>query len=95
MEEKLLHAEEEEVEKNLPFLTRENLNSSPAAVSFDTAKLNLLRGSFGLCKDEKLKSQKNIEQLFKIWLFIDDVADDHHSLTNHDCYIIYIYALSS
>ena len=64
MEEKLLHAEEEEVEKNLPFLTRENLNSSPAAVSFDTAKLNLLRGSFGLCKDEKLKSQKNIELLF-------------------------------
>lgn len=64
MEEKLLHAEEEEVEKNLPFLTRENLNSSPAAVAFNAAKLQLLRGSFGLCKDEKLKSQKNIEQLF-------------------------------
>lgn len=64
MEEKLLHAEEEEVEKNLPFLTRENLNSSPASLPFDAAKLALLQGSSGLCKDEKLKSQKNIEQLF-------------------------------
>jgi len=64
MEEKLLHAEEEEVEKNLPFLTRENLNSSPALVSFDAAKFQLLQGSQSLCKDEKLKSKKNIEQLF-------------------------------
>ena len=65
MEEKLLPAEEQEAEKNLRFLTKENLNSSSSVklyAQFDVSFLNN-RNTFG--KLEKLKSRKSIDILFK------------------------------
>jgi ribonuclease P protein component len=65
MEEKLLPTEEPEAEKNLPFRTRKNSNSSSGAASFDRFDVSLLKGKNTFGKDEKLKSKKIIDQLFK------------------------------
>ena len=65
MEEKFLHAEEPEAERNSQFLTRRDLSSSPSAKSFPDFDLSLVRDQFGLGKLEKLKSRKTIDQLFK------------------------------
>ena len=65
MEEKFLQEEEPGAEKSSPFRTKRNLSSSsdakPVAV-FDLAKA---KGRNLFCKEEKLKSKKIIEQLFK------------------------------
>ncbi len=65
MEEKFLQEEGAEAERNLPFLTRRDLNSSSVAKSFAHFDVSLLkeRNTFG--KAEKLKSRKIIDQLFK------------------------------
>ena len=65
MEEKFLQAEEPEAERNSPFRTRRNLNSSSAIKPFSDFDVSLLkeRNTFG--KDEKLKSKKIIDQLFE------------------------------
>ncbi|HWB64377.1 MAG TPA: ribonuclease P protein component [Chitinophagales bacterium] len=65
MEEKFLHAEGPGAERNLPFQTKGVLNNASAAnnvARFDLAKYGN-KSNFG--KDEKLKSTKLIEQLFK------------------------------
>lgn len=65
MEEKLLQAEEPEAEKNSPLRTRRDLSSPPAAKPFAEFDVNLLKGKNTFGKDEKLKSKKIIDQLFK------------------------------
>ncbi len=65
MEEKFLQAEEPEAERNSPFRTRRNLNSSSKAKSFDGFDVSLLKGRNTFAKDEKLKSNKIIDQLFQ------------------------------
>ena len=65
MEEKLLPAEEAEVERNLPFLTRRDLSNSSVAKSFADFNVSLLKEKHTFGKDEKLKSKKIIDQLFK------------------------------
>lgn len=55
MEEKYLHAEGQEVAKNLAFLTKDASNKTGGA--------RLQRAVFG--REERLKSEKIIEQLFK------------------------------
>src|SRR5688572_25466066 len=65
MEEKFLQAEEPEAEKNSPLRTRRNLNSSSAARPFAAFDVSLLKGRNTFGKDEKLKSKKIIDQLFK------------------------------
>jgi ribonuclease P protein component len=63
MEEKFSHAEGPEAARNLAFLTKEDL-SSPAK-KFAAFELSRLQGKNTFGKDEKLKSDKLIEQLFK------------------------------
>lgn len=65
MEEKLLQAEEPEAEKNSPLRTRNDLSSSSAVKPFAEFDVNLLKGKNTFGKDEKLKSKKIIDQLFK------------------------------
>lgn len=65
MEEKYLHAEEPEAERNSQFLTRRDLSSSTSAKSFPDFDLSFIKGQTGLGKLEKLKSRKTIDQLFK------------------------------
>ncbi len=65
MEEKLLREEDQEAEKNSPLRTREGLSSPPAAKPFAEFDVNLLKGKNTFGKDEKLKSKKIIDQLFK------------------------------
>lgn len=65
MEEKFLQAEEPEAERNSPFRTRRNLNSSSDATSFDGFDVSLLKGRKTFSKDEKLKSKKIIDHLFQ------------------------------
>ncbi len=65
MEEKFLHAEEPEAERNLRFQTRSDLNSTSAAKSFAGFDSAQLQGKFTFAAEEKLKSKKLIEQLFK------------------------------
>lgn len=65
MEEKYLHAEEPEAERNSPFLTRRDLNSPSATKSFADFDVSLLKGKNTFGEDEKLKGQKIIDQLFK------------------------------
>jgi ribonuclease P protein component len=60
MEEKFLQTEGPGAERNSPFRTRRNLNSSSA--SFD---ISFLKGKNTFGRDEKLKSKKIIDQLFK------------------------------
>ena len=64
MEEKFLQEEERGAEKSSRFLTKRGLNKSLSAKSFadfDPAKLN----GNGLSSEEKLKSKKTIDKLFK------------------------------
>ena len=65
MEEKFLHAEEPEAERNSPFLTRRNLNSSSANRLFADFDVSLLKEKNTFGEDEKLKGKKIIDQLFK------------------------------
>ena len=65
MEEKLLQAEEPEAEKNSPLRTRNDLSSSSAAKQFAEFDVNILKGKNTFGKEEKLKSKKIIDQLFK------------------------------
>lgn len=65
MEEKFSHAEEPEAARNLAFLTKQDLNSPAKAKPFVAFKLSRLQGKNTFSKDEKLKSAKLIEQLFK------------------------------
>lgn len=64
MEEKYLHAEEPEAERNSQFLTRRDLSSSSLAKSFSDFDLSLIREKATFEKCEKLKSRKTIDQLF-------------------------------
>ena len=65
MEEKLLREEDQEAERNSPLRTRRDLSNSSVAKSFATFDVNLLKGKNTFGKDEKLKSKKIIDQLFK------------------------------
>jgi len=65
MEEKLLQAEEPEAEKNSPLRTRRDLSNSSVAKSFAVFDVSLLKGKNTFGKEEKLKSKKIIDQLFK------------------------------
>lgn len=66
MEEKFLQEEGPEAERNLQFLTKENLNnSSSAAKSFAGFDVSFLKEKYTFGKEEKLKSKKIIDQLFK------------------------------
>lgn len=58
MEEKFLHAEEPEAERNSQFLTRKD-SSNLLSVLFDAS-----RAGTGMCAAEKLKSRKLIDQVF-------------------------------
>ncbi len=66
MEEKLLPAEEEGAEKNLPLATKNDLNKSasqlPLFAGFNLARL---KGKANFGEAEKLKSKKLIGQLFE------------------------------
>jgi ribonuclease P protein component len=62
MEEKSLPTGEPEAERNLPFQTRKNSSSPAAFASFD---VSILKGKNTFGRDEKLKSKKIIDQLFK------------------------------
>ena len=64
MEEKFLHAEEPEAERNSQFLTKNDSNKSVAAKSFAAFDVLLLKGKKTFTSEEKLKSEKIIEQLF-------------------------------
>ena len=65
MEEKLLPAEEQGAGKNLPFRTKADLNSRSEAKTFAAFDLSKLKGKGTFGSEEKLKSQKLIDQLFK------------------------------
>lgn len=65
MEEKFSHAEEPEAERNLPFRTKEDLSNSAKATPFVAFNLARLTGKNTFGSNEKLKSAKLIEQLFK------------------------------
>ena len=66
MEEKFLQEEGPEAERNLQFLTRRDLNnSSSAAKSFAGFDVSFLKEKYTFGKEEKLKSKKIIDQLFK------------------------------
>ena len=65
MEEKLLPAEDQEAEKNLPLQTKEETSNSSVAKSFAQFDVTLLKGKNTFGKEEKLKSKKIIDQLFK------------------------------
>ena len=65
MEEKFLQADEPEAERNSPLLTRRDLSNSSPAKSFAAFDVSLLKGKNTFGKDEKLKSKKIIDQLFK------------------------------
>ncbi len=64
MEEKFSHEEGPEAARNSAFLTKEDL-SNPVAKPFAAFELSRLQGKNTFGKDEKLKSAKLIEQLFK------------------------------
>mgnify|MGYP001598477136 CR=1 FL=1 len=64
MEEKFLQTEEPEAERNLPFRTRRNSNSSSAVKSFAEFDVVVLKSRNAFVKLEKLKSKKIIDQLF-------------------------------
>lgn len=65
MEEKFLHGEEPEAEKSSRFQTRRDLSSSSASKSFDAFDPEKLKGKNTFGREEKLKSKKIIEQVFK------------------------------
>ena len=65
MEEKLLPAEEQGAEKNLPLATRSALNSISGIAGLADFDLARLEGKKTFGTDEKLKSKKIISQLFK------------------------------
>lgn len=65
MEEKFLHAEDPEAEKSSRFPTRRDSNSSSAFKSFEAFDPEKLKGRTTFGKEEKLKSKKIIEQVFK------------------------------
>ena len=65
MEEKFLHAEEPEAERNLQFQTKRDLNSSSSASSFPGFDVARLKTKNTFARNEKLKSKKIIEQLFR------------------------------
>jgi ribonuclease P protein component len=65
MEEKYLQEEEHAGAKSSQFLTRRDLNSSLSAKSFQDFDPEKLQGKQTFGRDEKLKSKKLIEQLFK------------------------------
>ena len=65
MEEKLLPAEDQEAEKNLPLQTKEETSNSSVAKLFAQFDVTLLKGKNTFGKEEKLKSKKIIDQLFK------------------------------
>lgn len=64
MEEKFWHAEGEEVGKNLPYLTRRDLSSTPSAGKAYVGFAIELAVKHTLGKAERLKSQKLIDKLF-------------------------------
>lgn len=65
MEEKFLQEEGAEAERNLQFLTRRDLSNSSVAKSFVNFDVQLLKGRTTFGSEEKLKSKKIIDQLFK------------------------------
>lgn len=65
MEEKFLHAEDPEAEKSLRFPTRRDSNSSSVSKSFEAFDSGKLKGRNTFGREEKLKSKKIIEQVFK------------------------------
>lgn len=64
MEEKFLHAEEQGAEKSSQFQTNRDLNN-PISKTLPAFDLNKLKGRNTFCRNERLRSQKIIEQLFK------------------------------
>ena len=64
MEEKFSHAEEPESVRNLQFQTKQDLSSPASGKSFADFNLSQLKGKNTFGKEEKLKSQKIIDQLF-------------------------------
>jgi ribonuclease P protein component len=65
MEEKFLQAEEPEAGKSSRFQTRRNLNSSSGFDFRERSEVTFLKMKNTFGKEEKLKSRKIIEQLFK------------------------------
>ena len=65
MEEKFLQEEDPGAEKSSPFRTKRNLNSSSAPKTIAAFDLAKAKGTNLFGKEEKLKSKKIIEQLFK------------------------------
>src|SRR5580704_10440470 len=65
MEEKFLPAEEPGAEKSSPYRTKRNLNNSSAPKTFAAFDITKAKSRNLFCKEEKLKSKKIIEQLFK------------------------------
>lgn len=65
MEEKFLQAEEPEAERSLPLRTRRDLNNPSTAKAFADFDVLLLKGKSTFNSEEKLKSKKIIDQLFK------------------------------
>ena len=65
MEEKFLQEEDPGAEKSSPFRTKRNLSNSSAPKAVAVFDLARLKGRSNFCKEEKLKSKKIIEQLFK------------------------------
>lgn len=64
MEEKFLHAEEPEEERNSRFQTRRDSSNSSAVKSFTAFNPDKLKDRNTFSKDEKLKSRKTIELIF-------------------------------
>ena len=65
MEEKFLQADGPEAERSLPLQTRRDLNNSSPAKLFADFNVLLLKGKNTFSSEEKLKSKKIIDQLFK------------------------------
>ncbi len=65
MEEKFSHEEGQEAGKNSPYQTKEGSSNSLKTKSFAEFNLQLVQGKDSFCRDEKLKSRKLTEQLFK------------------------------
>ncbi len=65
MEEKFSHAEGPEAVKNSPYQTKEGSSNSLKTKAFAEFNHELAKGKNTFCRDEKLKSRKLIEHLFK------------------------------
>ncbi len=81
MEEKYLHAEEPEAERNSQFLTKNDSNRRAAAKLFTVFNPDLTSNKNGFTAAEKLKSKKIIDLLFK----------EGKSVSNNGFTLVYLY----